>query len=50
MNALAGGHYHLGVRRAAKASLARVNESQLYTLYEALFEKLVSQQITGSGL
>jgi putative transposase len=43
MNAQTGGHYHLGVRRIAKSSLARVNENQPYTLYEALFEKLVSR-------
>ncbi|MEE8364834.1 MAG: DUF4372 domain-containing protein [Gammaproteobacteria bacterium] len=41
MNAQAGTHYHLGVRRIAKSSLARVNEKQPYTLYEVLFEKLV---------
>lgn len=43
MNAQTGSHYHLGVRRIAKSSLARVNENQPYSLYEALFEKLVSQ-------
>lgn len=43
MNAQSGSHYHLGVRRIAKSSLARVNEKQPYTLYEALFEKLVSR-------
>jgi putative transposase len=43
MNAQAGSHYHLGVGRIAKSSLARVNENQPYTLYEALFEKLVSR-------
>lgn len=43
INAQAHGHYHLGVRRIAKSSLARVNEKQPYTLYEALFEKLVSR-------
>lgn len=41
MNAQSGSHYHLGVRRIAKSSLARVNEKQPFTLYEALFEKLV---------
>ena len=43
MNAQTGSHYHLGVRRIAKSSLARVNENQPYTLFEALFEKLVSR-------
>jgi len=43
MNAQTGSHYHLGVGRIAKSSLARVNENQPYTLYEALFEKLVSR-------
>ena len=43
MNAQSASQYHLGVRRIAKSSLARVNENQPYTLYEALFEKLVSR-------
>jgi len=43
MNAQTDNHYHLGVRRIAKSSLARVNEKQPYSLYEALFEKLVSR-------
>ena len=43
MNAQTGSHYHLGVRRIAKSSLARVNENQPYTLFEALFEKLASR-------
>jgi len=43
MNAQTGSHYHLGVSRIAKSSLARVNENQPYTLYEALFEKLASR-------
>lgn len=43
MNAQSGSQYHLGVRRIAKTSLARINEKQPYTLYEALFEKLVSR-------
>ena len=41
MNAQTGLHYHLGIRRIAKSSLARVNENQPYSLFEALFEKLV---------
>lgn len=33
--------YHLGLRRSvARSSLARVNERQPYTLYEALFQEL----------
>ena len=43
MNAQTGSRYHLGVRKIAKSSLARVNEKQPYTLYESLFGKLVSQ-------
>lgn len=43
MNAQRDSRYHLGVRRIAKSSLARVNEKQPYTLYEALFGKLVSR-------
>jgi hypothetical protein len=43
MNAQSTGQYHLGVRRIARTSLARVNENQPYTLFEALFEKLVSR-------
>lgn len=43
INAQSGSLYHLGVRRIAKSSLARVNEKQPYTLYEVLFEKLVSR-------
>lgn len=43
INAQSDSHYHLGVRRIAKSSLARINEKQPYTLYEALFEKLASR-------
>jgi len=43
INAHRAGHYHLGMGRIAKSSLARVNEKQPYTLYEALFEKLVAR-------
>lgn len=32
--------YHLGIGEVARSSLARVNESQPYTLYEELFAKL----------
>jgi putative transposase len=41
MNAQSLNHYHLGCRKIAKSSLVRVNEKQPYTLYEALFQKLV---------
>jgi putative transposase len=43
MNAQNHHRYHLGVRKIAKSSLARVNEKQPHTLYEALFEKLVKR-------
>ena len=43
INAQTDSRYHLGVRRIAKSSLARVNEKQPFTLYEALFGKLVSR-------
>lgn len=43
INAQSGSLYHLGVRRIAKSSLARVNEKQPYTLYAMLFEKLLSR-------
>jgi len=43
MNAQGTSQYHLGVRRIARTSLARVNENQPYTLFEALFGKLVSR-------
>ncbi len=32
--------YHLGARPVSRTSLARVNEEQPWTLYEALFAKL----------
>ena len=32
--------YHLGIRSVSRSSLSRVNESQPYQLYEALFAKL----------
>lgn len=35
--------YHLGVREVTRSSLARVNERQPYTLYEALFGKLLKR-------
>ena len=35
--------YHLGVASINRSSLARVNEQQPYTLYEALFGKLFSR-------
>lgn len=43
INAQCRSHYHLGCRRISKSSLARVNERQPYTLYEALFAKLVAR-------
>jgi len=33
--------YHLGATRVSRSSLARVNQSQSYTLYEALFSRLL---------
>jgi hypothetical protein len=35
--------YHLGVTPATRSSLARVNQEQPYTLYEALFGKLYAR-------
>ena len=35
--------YHLGVRTVSRSSLARVNAEQPYTLYEALFGRLLSR-------
>lgn len=35
--------YHLGVKQTSRATLARVNELQPYTLYEALFYKLLKK-------
>jgi len=35
--------YHLGVKSVARSSLARVNEEQPYTLYAALFDRLLEQ-------
>ncbi len=43
LNAQIGSLYHLGCRRIARSSLARVNEQQPFTLYEALFSKLYDQ-------
>lgn len=43
MNAQRTHRYHLGVGKIAKSSLARVNEKQPHTLYEALFEKMVKR-------
>ena len=44
--------YHLGVRTVSCSSLARVNAEQPYTLYEAVFSRLLSrcqQQAPGQG-
>ena len=35
--------YHLGIRCVSRSSLSRVNESQPYELYEALFAKLLAR-------
>jgi len=35
--------YHLGSARVTRTSLARINEQQPYTLYEALFYKLLAR-------
>ncbi len=35
--------YHLGVTKVSRSSLARVNEQQPHSLYEALFNKLLSR-------
>jgi putative transposase len=40
LNAQIQSLYHLGCRLVTRSSLARVNEQQPYTLYEALFAKL----------
>jgi len=40
LSAQQGRLYHLGAGKVARSSLARVNEEQPYTLYEALFAKL----------
>jgi len=40
LNAQIGSLYHLGCRLVSRSSLARVNEQQPYTLYEALLTKL----------
>jgi hypothetical protein len=42
--------YHLGVKPVARSSLARVNEEQPHTLFEALFERLFRQcQVLAPG-
>jgi putative transposase len=43
LSAQASKLYHLGCRTIARTSLARVNEKQPYTLYEALFGKLYAR-------
>jgi putative transposase len=40
LHAQARSLYHLGCRLISRSSLARVNEQQPYSLYQALFEKL----------
>lgn len=35
--------YHLGIKKTSRATLARVNEQQPHTLYQALFYKLLAK-------
>ena len=35
--------YHLGMKQTSRATLARVNEQQPYTLYESLFYRLLGK-------
>ena len=46
LDAQAAKLYHLGVRRVARTSLARVNEKQPFALYEALFGRLLARCCT----
>lgn len=43
LSAQAARLYHLGTGNVSRSTLSRVNESQPYTLYEALFHKLLSR-------
>tara|TARA_R110002167_G_scaffold88016_1_gene237637 strand:- start:32117 stop:33268 length:1152 start_codon:yes stop_codon:yes gene_type:complete len=43
LSAQAARLYHLGTGNVSRNTLSRVNESQPYTLYEALFHKLLSR-------
>jgi len=43
LSAQASKLYHLGSSGVSRSSLARVNENQPYTLYEALFHKLLAR-------
>ena len=43
MDAQTHKHYHLGVGRVSRSSLARVNGEQPYTLYEQMFGRLSSR-------
>jgi len=43
MNAQTSRLYHLGARPVARSSLARLNQQQPHTLYEALFSKLYAR-------
>ena len=43
LSAQAARLYHLGAGNVTRSSLSRVNENQPYTLYEALFHKLLSR-------
>lgn len=43
LKAQSASHYHLGCKPIARSSLARLNEKQPYTLYEALFYQLLQR-------
>ena len=43
MSAQAHRLYHLGTAKLSKSNLSRINEDKPYTLYEALFEKLLKR-------
>ena len=43
LSAQAGKLYHLGLKPTNRSTLARVNDEKPYTLYEALFERLLSR-------
>ena len=43
MNAQSSRLYHLGAKPVARSSLARLNERQPYTMYEALFTQLYAR-------
>jgi len=43
INAQAGKLYHLAIRKCSRATLARVNEKQPASLYEAVFHRLLEK-------